>query len=169
MKLTVPYYSQFVDVQDPFWMLRACGACSFKSIIEFHGKEIPDIVSLCKEAFDRGGYDLQSGWVHDYLVIKAKELGFQAHRREGIYEIKELVEFLDKGSPVIVSVEKRVLEQKRFHMVVLVGYEEDNGKITQLYYHESESTDKEKGKYRVCTVDAFLEYFRNKAIFIEKI
>jgi uncharacterized protein YvpB len=176
MKLTVPYYSQFLDVQDPFWMLRACGATSLKMVAEYHGKDVFDITTLCNEAKERGGYDMTNGWVHDYLVMKAKELGLQAHRKEGLTTIDEIIAALDNANPVIVSVEKRVLEQTRFHMLVIVGY--DNGQssstthnpqpTTYLYYHEPESTDKERGQYRICSYDIFMEYFRGKAIFISK-
>jgi ABC-type bacteriocin/lantibiotic exporter with double-glycine peptidase domain len=163
MKLTVPYYSQFADIQDPFWMLRACGAACLKMVAELHGKETADLVSLCNEAKDRGGYDMQNGWVHDYLVMKAQELGLQAERKEGLTDTIDMVSSLESGNPVIVSVEKRVLEQTRFHMVVLVGYE--NGKF---FYHEPESTDKEKGQYRMCDESTFMNYWRGKAIFISK-
>ncbi len=163
MKLSVPYYSQFVDVPDSFWMLRACGATALKMVAEYHSKVVPDIVTLCNEAKERGGYHMQNGWVHDYLVTKAQELGLNAYRKEGIESLEEITSFLDAGNPVIVSVEKRVLEQKRFHIIVLVGYDEEN-----VIYHESESTDKEKGQYRMCPKETFLNYFRGKAIFITK-
>jgi ABC-type bacteriocin/lantibiotic exporter with double-glycine peptidase domain len=163
MKLSVPYYSQFVDVADPFWMLRACGACCLKMVAEYHGKDVPDIITLCNEAHERGGYDMINGWVHDYLVMKARELGLQAHRKEGMENLDEMFSSLDSDNPVIVSIEKRVLEQKRFHMVVVVGYEDGD-----IVYHESESTDKEKGQYRKCSQEVFMEYFRGKAIFFTK-
>jgi hypothetical protein len=217
MKVPVPYYSQFVDVQDSFWMLRACGATSLKMVVESHlsvdsmsiedGKKVPDIVTLCNEAKERGGYDMSNGWLHDYLVMKAKELGLQAYRKEGLTDLVDIIASLDAGNPVIVSVEKRVLEQTRFHMLVLVGY--DLSQTTQmekhgfehvrnqqmedlsadqtpesvsefsatsyklqansyLYYHEPESTDKEKGQYRTCSFETFMEYWRGKAIFITK-
>lgn len=163
MKLAVPYYSQFVDVHDPFWMLRACGACSFKMVVEFLGKDIGDIVSFCQEAKESGGYDMQNGWRHNYLVEKAKALGLQAYRKEDITNLSEIVASLQAGNPVIVSVEKRLLEQKRFHMIVLVGYENNT-----IIYHESEATDKNKGSYRSCDTTTFMGYFRGKAIFITK-
>lgn len=163
MKLPVSYYSQFVDIQDSFWMLRACGGLCLKMVAEYHGKVVPDILDLCNEAKERGGYDMQNGWVHDYLIMKAQEFGLQVYRKEGITSLEEIYASLDAGNPIIVSVEKRVLEQTRFHMVVLVGYED--GKI---FYHETESTDKEKGKFRSCDKSTFLQYFRGKAIFISK-
>ncbi len=172
MKLTVPYYSQYLDVQSPFWMLRACGAVSLTMVVEFHGKEIKSIEALCEEAKARGGYDMTNGWVHDYLVTKAKELGLHAERKEGLTTIDEIIHSLDRGNPVIASVEKRVLEQTRFHMNVITGYATDTTTTfnlqptTYLYYHEPESTTVEKGEYRMCTKEQFMEYFRGKAIFI---
>lgn len=180
MKLLVPYYSQFVDVDDPFWMLRACGAVSLKMVAEYHGKVLPDIVSLCNEAKEKGGYDMQNGWIHNYLVTKAIEFGLQAHRTEReVPIVDEIIASLEAGNPVIVSVEKRVLEQKRFHMLVIVGYEKGD-KVDPsteefqihpshgFYYHEPESTDKIRGQYRFCDVETFKEYWRGKAIFITK-
>ena len=155
MKLPVPYYSQYLDIQDPFWMLRACGAASMKMVAEFHGKEVPSVVDLCNEARDRGGYDMTNGWVHDYIVMKLNEFGLEASRKEGMDSLDELITSLEAGNPVIVSVEKRVLEQTRFHMLVLVGFD-DNGFI----YHEPESTDKERAQFRSCTFDVFMEYWR---------
>jgi Peptidase_C39 like family len=178
MKLAVPYYSQFVDVQDSFWVLRACGAVSLKMVIEFHlsvdsiskedGKKVPDILSLCNEAKEKGGYDMSNGWVHDYLVSKAREFGLQSFRKEGLTDLADIITSLDAGNPVIVSIEKRVLEQTRFHMIVIVGYEQNTEKGSCFYYHEPESTDKEKGQYRICSFETFMEYWRGKALFISK-
>lgn len=187
MKLNVPYYSQYIDVSDPFWMIRACGVTCLKMVAEYQGVNVPDIVSLCNEAKERGGYDMINGWTHDYLVTKAQEFGLQAHRSEGLTHITdEIIASLQAGNPVMVSVEKRVLEQTRFHIIVIVGYEkEENSKEgvnieTELvdsfkikpsayfYYHEPESTDKDRGAYRVCDITTFTNYWRGKAIFISK-
>lgn len=163
MKLSVPYYSQYLDITDPFWMLRACGAASLKMIAEYHGVLTPDMTSLCVEARDRGGYDMVNGWVHEYLLTKAKELGLQAERKEGLTSIDDIIAAISAGNPVIVSVEKRVLEQTRFHMIVVVGFTEG-----EFLYHEPESTDRDRGAYRSCDTDTFMNYWRGKAIFITK-
>jgi len=169
MKIDVPYYSQFVDIVDPYWMLRACGAAAYLMLVESHGLDRRDIVLFCNEAKEKGGYHIENGWVHDYLIEKAKLDGFDAYRKEGIEDLELIANHLQKGNPVIVSVEKRLLEQKRFHVILLVGYEKNEaGRITHLYYHESESTNKEKGQYRMCDAAEFMEYFRGKALFISK-
>lgn len=165
MKLDVPYYSQFLDIDDKFWMLRACGAVAMKSVAEFHGVTMSGLVTLCEEAKESGGYDMTNGWVHDYIVTRLQESGLMTERKEGLTDINEIVSYLEESCPVIVSVEKRVLEQTRFHIIVLVGYEKDNeGKVTDFYYHESESTNKERGMYRKCTTEVFLNYWRGKLI-----
>lgn len=163
MKLPVPYYSQYIDITDSFWMLRACGAASLKMVAEYHGVTTPDLVTLCIEARDRGGYDMVNGWIHDYLVLKATELGLQAERKEGLTNTDSIVASLKDGNPIIVSVEKRVLEQTRFHMLVIVGYADN-----EFMYHEPESTDRERGAFRSCDTDTFMNYWRGKAIFIKK-
>ncbi len=163
MKLAVPYYSQFLDIEDPFWMLRACGAACLKMVAEFHQITVPDLTALCNEAKERGEYDMANGWVHDYLILKAKELGLQAERKEGLTDLGEIIAFLESGRPVIVSVEKRVLEQKRFHLIVLVGFNDEG-----FIYHEPESTDKKKGQYRTCSFNTFTDYWRGKALFLSK-
>ena len=187
MKLAVPYYSQFVDVTDPFWMLRACGATSLKMVAEYYEKDVPDIVTLCEEAKERDGYDMVNGWVHNYIVTKAEELGLQAHRTERETRITdEIIASLELGNPVIVSVEKRVLEQTRFHIIVIVGYEHGERRqafigdvdpsldafklqpTSGFYYHEPESTDKTRGAYHFCDTETFMNYWRGKAIFITK-
>ena len=170
MKLDVPYYSQFLDIDDSFWILRACGAVSLAMVAEYEGIVLPDILAFCHEARERGGYHVVNGWVHDYVVLKARELGLFAYRQEGLTEVTEIISALNAGHPVIVSVEKRVLEQKRFHMLVVTGYEVDEqGAVTRLYYHEPESTVKEKGMHRQVDIKTFLEYFRGKAIFVSSV
>lgn len=193
MKLPVPYYSQFIDIQDPFWMLRACGATSLKMVAEFEGVKELDLLALCNESKASGGYDMENGWIHDYLVSKAKSYGLDAYRKEGLADVKEIIASLDAGHPVIVSVEKRVLEQKRFHMLVIVGYNKtqtlqtdadlaDNTistvsestisyslpAIDYLYYHEPESTNRDRGQFRKVNLATFMNYWRGKAIFIQK-
>lgn len=167
MKHNVPYYSQFLDIQDPFWMLRACGAVSLQMVLEFFGKDKRDLVEICKEALLKEGYHIENGWVHDYLVSYAQSHGLCSYRKEQVEDVSEIANHLQKYGPVIVSVEKRVLEQKRFHIIVLTGYElDETGIVTHFYYHEPESTNKEKGQYRKCDLNQFMNFWRGKAIFI---
>lgn len=163
MKLKVPYHSQYIEIENPFWNIRGCGSACFKMVTDFHEILTPSLLELCEEAKEKGGYDINNGWVHDYIVEKAKQLGLNAYREEGLHDTTNLKAVLDKGNPVIVSVEKKVLEQSRFHMIVLVGYEDGS-----FIYNEPEATVKEKGIERRCTEEIFMNYWRGKAIFISK-
>lgn len=160
-------------------------------VAEFEGVKELDLLALCNESKASGGYDMENGWIHDYLVSKAKSYGLEAYRKEGLVDVKEIIASLDAGHPVIVSVEKRVLEQKRFHMLVIVGYESDAENrvidadsrgsnatsspdtytlpaIDYLYYHEPESTNRDRGQFRKVDLTTFMNYWRGKAIFVQK-
>ncbi len=102
--------------------------------------------------------------------MKARELGLSAYRKEGLTGVAEIMRALDTGIPVMVSVEKRILEQKRFHMLLVTGYEVgEHNSVSSLRYHEPESTSKEKGIHRQVEVKIFLEYFRSKALFVSRL
>ncbi len=172
MKLIVPYYSQFIDVQDKYWMPRACLPTCLKIILTYHKKsENTSLDQLIIDLNEKGGYG-KSGWFHDHIVEKAKEHGLYAYREEKMNEDKGVAEIkktLDEGNLVIVSVIKFVLGQTKFHTVVLVGYEEKAGAITGFYFHDPESTSDNRNREPFFTdIDTFKRQWRKMAIFIEK-
>ena len=172
MKLNVPYYSQFTDVQDHYWMPRACLPTCLKIIFEYHGKAKDiSLDELIKNLNDAGGYG-KSGWFHDAIVAKAKEFGFYAFRQEKMNELNGVTDIkknLDEGNPVIVSVIKFVLGQTKFHTVVLVGYEEAGGALTGFYFHDPESTSSDHNREPFFVdISTFKKQWRQMAIFIEK-
>ncbi len=165
--LEVPYYSQYLDIVEPFWMPRACGMCCFKMILDFHKKETPSLIKMCEEGKENGGYG-KSGWIHDYFVKKGKEYGLSVEREEKMDEdggIQKIKNALDKGEPVIVSIAKRSLGRSYFHMIVLTGYEEDLGFVRGFYYHEPESLSREEGEHRFVELKDFMYDWRRMAIF----
>lgn len=166
MKLSVPYYSQFLDVADAAWRPKACGMTCVAMVLA-HTGNVQGIDALIQEAVAAGGYG-PSGWFHDALVHTLKEHGApQARRAESIENIDALVASLDAGAPTIVSVVDEILEQTKFHMVVLVGYEEDeSGEVSGFYYHDPQSLSPENGANRFVPIAAFLKHWRKMAIFI---
>lgn len=182
MKLEVPYYSQFVDVKDHNWNIRSCsGACVAMALEYLTGKKI-DILEFMKEASRAGGYDIVNGMSHDYLIYFFEKEGLKSWRykneetKDRLQSIEPLIENLRNKNPVIVSVSKFVLEQKKFHLITLVGFEENkNGEVTDFYYHEPEASvsdmqndDMVGGSFRKCDVETFKQYWRGRAVFIEK-
>jgi len=118
IKLDVPYYSQFTDVKDPYWMPRACGVVCLGMVFAYHTGRDVDIDDLIKKGNESGAYG-PHGWYHDGLVALAKDEGLDAHREEGMKDSEKLIQSLRDGNPVIVSAVKFILGQKKFHMVVL--------------------------------------------------
>ena len=186
MKLNVPYYSQFLDVNDnPYWMPRACGMTCLKMVLDYHSSilqntrmiKTPSLLEMCEKGKKDGGYG-PSGWFHDYFVKTAKEYGLVSERGEKIGEILGLQKIHDElkdGRPVIVSVSKYTLGQTKFHMVVLTGYEENDGvefperkgQLTGFYFNEPESLSKEQGKDLFVDIKSFKHDWRRMAIFFK--
>lgn len=174
MKLDVPYYSQFLDTDDRYWMPRACGPMNLYAALKFLHK-IPENFTptdLLKKMNDEGGY-YTHGWRHDAFIKTAQELGlFTAHREEGMdFEkgILKIQENLDLGFPVIFSVVKKTLEQTKFHMLLAIGYEfaDDQKTVKGLYYQDPESTDPEKGKNHFADIQHLEKDWRKMAIFLQ--
>ncbi len=168
MKLSVPYYSQFVDVEDKFWMPRACLPTCLKMILSFkHKAENVPIIELIKKGETEGGYG-KSGWFHDSIVNLAKGYGLESYRAEKIENIESLKNSLDKNSPVIVSIIKFILGQTKFHTVVLTGYEEAEGSVSGFYFHDPESTSNDRDRNaRFVDIKTFEKEWRKMAIFID--
>lgn len=172
MKLQAPYYSQFIDVQDKYWMPRACLPTCLKIILAYNKKA--DDISLDQLILDlntKGGYG-KSGWFHDHIVEYAKGVGLYAYREEKMNEdkgVSEIKKTLDEGNLVIVSVIKFILGQTKFHTVVLLGYEEKAGVVSGFYFHDPESTSDDRNREPIFVdIETFKRQWRRMAIFIEK-
>jgi Peptidase_C39 like family len=104
MKLSVPYYSQHLDVTDPYWQDRSCGIVCLKMALEYvhlaakppsedrsalgglaaksSTTQVPTIDDLILEGAAIGGHDSEYGWIHDRLVSLAHNHGVPAYREE---------------------------------------------------------------------------------------
>jgi len=167
--LGVPHHSQF-EIDDKFWMLRGCVIASLKMVLDFHGVKTPDLLSLIKEGEADGGFG-PSGWYHDSIVALAEKYGLKAYREEDIdleMGVKKIVEEIENGNPVIVSTPKFILDRKKFHMVVLIGFERDDNDIKGFYFHDSESTPGLSGESQFVRIQTFKNEWRRMAIFINK-
>ena len=182
MKLNVPYHSQFLEVEDYHWNIRSCSGACTAMVLEFLiGKKI-DILEFMKQAEADGGYNKINGMNHDYIINFFESEGLKSWRyknpetKDILDTIDPVVEQLEKGNPVIVSINKIILEQKKFHLILLIGLEKNNnGEVTHFYYHEPEATivnveDDQAvgGADRKVDVETFKKCWRGKAIFISK-
>ncbi len=177
-KLSIPYHSQCIEVPDSFWNIRSCGGACIKMILDYQKVEAPSVLEVMKLAESEGGYDMKNGFVHDWAVVFFQKNNLHSYRKETINEeekeglLAEMFISIRKENPVMVSVEKRVLEQTKYHLILVVGYEyetlDDMHHIKNVIYHDPESTDKDRGAYRVCDVATFMNYWRGKAIFVSR-
>ena len=170
MKLDVPYYSQYLDIDDPYWTHRACGFCCFKMVSAHHGVEAGEIVDVANRAKREGGYG-KYGIIHDYVIRLAKELGLKAFREEKINEEKgtqKIVSFLEAGNPVIVSVAEEREGKKLLHQIVIIGYEQEDEKIKGFYIHDSGKFYDNGGPNIFLPYENFLKDWRRMVIFVSK-
>ncbi|HEC30632.1 MAG TPA: hypothetical protein ENI66_01295 [Candidatus Yonathbacteria bacterium] len=169
MKIEVPYYSQFLDVEQKDMMPKACAIACLKMYMETY-KKVPSIDELFAQGEKKGGYG-PSGWYHDALVSLAKDYGFSAERKEDMSisdGVETLKESLKEGAPVIVSAVKYILGQTKFHMVLLVGFKEEGKELLGFYYHDPESINKEAAKNLFVPIETFKKEWRRMAIFVTK-
>ena len=168
MKLDIPYYSQFLDVPDEYWKSRSCGMACLKMVLDHHKAKTPALYDMVKRGKEEGGHT-PFGWLHDYSLGIARGYGFQADRREKMDVESSLGDFvsrLGKNEPIIVSVFRNFSEKDKFHQVVLTGFEEDEGKLSGLYFHDPDSRDRESKKHLFIPISIFIENWRRMAIFI---
>jgi len=167
--LTVPFYSQYVDISDPYWIIRSCGITCVKMALDYFGAKTPALGDLIKEAVEMGAYG-DSGWYHDGLVAVAEKYGAEAYRKEDMDNKSgylELRNAIAEGGVAIVSVVQRLLGRKKYHQVLLIGYREDENGLRGFYYHDPASSDHEQGRGLYVSLDVFKVYWRNKAIFLK--
>jgi len=190
MKLDVPYYSQFLDVEDKEWMPRSCSVVCLKMIFDYNSidKNL-SIDDLKQEGVIIGEYTMD-GWSHEVLVRLARNHGLHAYRqefrsqtinisnnsaKESEHEerlknegIEKFVKSLENEELVIVSINKFTLGQEKSHAVLLTGFEKDGEKITGFYYHDPESLDREKAAHLFVDIKTFKKAWKKFAIFVYK-
>ena len=175
--LQVPYYSQKIDASDPHWKDRACGILCLKMLLDFLGTKtsLPD--DFIQTGVTAGAYG-EWGWTHTGLVSVASLFGITMRRKEFRAQdsveagkllkegIDELVLSIEKGKPVLISAIKKWVETKKFHMMVLVGFEMDEGVLKGFYYHDPDAYTPHEGKDQFVPIETFKKHWRRMAIFL---
>jgi hypothetical protein len=163
----------------------------------WQGSEAPEVPlqELLNEANVVGGRNSFGDWLHSTLVMVARHRGYKAWRRgwmlsedgrtrfeaEGaddttLYQVDKqqreeayhsLVQALEKGSPVLVSVAKNFAEVEKPHIIVLTGYRlSPDGQIQGYYYNDPSGQYGVERKNLFCNLDRFQQYWRFQGIFI---
>ena len=167
MKLDIPYYSQYRDVEDKNWQKKACGLMCLKMVLDFYGAETPTSDDFLKMALEKKAFG-ENGWIHDELLEIAFDFGVEADRKE--FENKEIgvefaLNFLGQEQPIIVSVAKKFKYPGKFHQVVLTGFEMDDKEAKGFYYNDPDYQGESEGKNLFVSIDIFKKNWRKMAIF----
>jgi len=175
--LPVPYFSQKTDVTGEEWKERACGILCLKMVLDFLGAETPEVDNFVQKGVSLGAYG-EWGWLHAGLVAVASSFGIDMERKEfRSNDTKEAQRLLDVGindiiasieheKPVLISAIKKWVEVKKFHMMVVVGFEMNEGVLKGFYYHDPDAYTSSEGKDQFVPIDTFKKYWRRMAIFI---
>ncbi len=180
MKLIVPYYSQYLDVTDTVWQPRACGVACLKMLLDASGVETPPLDEMIKDGLALGA-NSPNGWLHDGLIalgakykgelfrkeFRKKDADSEASARLNSEGIDVILGELEAGRPVIVSAIKNFEIRNKFHMVIVVGAEMEEGIVKGFYYHDPDSYTKTKGAYQFVLMGIFSTAWRRMAIFIK--
>jgi len=169
-KLDVPYFSQYKDVQEPSHRLTSCGMTCVYMALQYLGSETPTLDEMIQGGVEAGGYG-RSGWIHDYFVNLFQESGYECERHEHMRDSDvHMISFAIKnGSPVILSVERRLWDQRLFHMVLITGVRESsNGDLEGFFYHDPASLRENGSRHLYVPLGTFYLDWRRMAIFPKK-
>lgn len=169
-KLNVPYYSQYNDVRDGDHRLRACGMTCAYMALKFFEAPVPTLDEMIGQGMQRGGFG-DSGWIHDYFVSLFKSFGLACERYEGMRDrdVEQFRQMIHSGNPVIVSVARRMFDQRQFHQVLLTGVRESEaGALEGFFYHDPASLRQEGARHLYVPLPTFYLDWRHMAIFPQR-
>ncbi len=165
--LDVPYFSQYLDVNQKLHMLTACGMTSVYMTLKYYSVECESLDKLVEKGIESGGYN-KSGWLHDYLVDVFKNHGIKCERMENMKDrdIQNIFDSLKNKNPVIISMQSLSFDRRIFHMVIIVGYKEnEQGDLEGFFYHDPAGLVPEEATNLFVSIPVFLQYWRKMAIF----
>lgn len=195
MKIEVPFYPQkwdlsqwkdlgFESLEDAkYWEKSSCGILCLKMAIDGflsgQGKLFsPSIAEYIKKGVEIGAYKDSVGWSHNGLARLAKEFGFSADNREGV-SLAELREALKQNFLPIISIKwafenyktlrEKILFWKKFggHLALVVGFEEENGKLKGFYVHHTSIRSEYNWQYKFLPLQKFEQGFTGRCIMIK--
>jgi uncharacterized protein YvpB len=181
--LDIPHTCMHNDSIPEEWHIRVCGLACVKMILDYRNIEV-SLLDLLNEGQCIGAYNSSIGWDHNGLVRLLRNHGVLAYPQEfrsvkvnlesgemtdstsnsnfllkGILKIKESI---DMDNPVIVSVKEGFGDNKSPHIILVVGYDDDN-----IYFNDPNNSNGEIKKAHPMTKERFLKYWRQFVIFTD--
>ena len=195
MKMGVPFYPQKWDLSQwrdlgfesfedaEYWERSSCGILCLKmaidAFLQSKAKPLsPSISEYIKKGVTIGAYKNSTGWSHNGLAQLAKEFGFSGVNRENV-SVAELCEALKQNFLPIISIKwafenyktlkEKILFWKKFggHLALVVGFEEENGKLTGFYVHHTSLRPEYNWQYKFLPLQKFEQGFTGRCIMIK--
>ncbi len=158
---TVPFYSQFADIQSAEWRKISCGIASLAMLIEFYEPGTISPEKLLQRGIASGAYIKNAGWSHQglaNLVVKYGLVG-KTHdysKESSATALADFREILADG-PVIASVHYKMEPNNPIpHLVVINGIEGDT-----VYYNDPAT----KGTLTISSAD-FMKTWKKRFITV---
>lgn len=183
VQLEVPFWSQKDNVYKEDYINNSCGIVCVKMVLDYALKDGIQIEDLIQEGYVVGG-TVKAGWSHETLVRVLRNHGVLAYRQEfkshnvdldnkqgsenieqtkvfrrlGIEKIKGSIDY---GFPVLVSVKPGFGENGGDHLILIVGYDDEN-----FYINDPQRSGMEKDPIRV-SIEKFDQFWKGLTIFTE--
>ncbi|MBP9782341.1 MAG: C39 family peptidase [Candidatus Pacebacteria bacterium] len=195
MKMEAPFYSQKWDLSQwknlgfesfedaKYWEKSSCGILCLKmaidAFLQSKAKPLsPSIAQYIKKGVEIGAYKDSTGWSHGGLARLAKEFGFSGVNRENV-SATELREALKQNFLPLISIKwafenyktlkEKILFWKKFggHLALIVGFEEENGKLKGFYVHHTSIRSEYNWQYKFLSLQKFEQGFTGRCIIIK--
>lgn len=163
---SVPFYSQFNDVDSPKWKKQACGVVSLAMLIDYYKPDnTMSVNSLLSQAIRSGAYNQNAGWTYKGLIDLGGKYGLEGDsydlgKSSSKAAFAKFKKYLADG-PVIASIHYKFDPKSTIpHLVVINGIEGDT-----IYYNDPAA--KSAGKQ--ISVDNFLKGWKKRFIVIRPV
>ncbi|MCR4275882.1 MAG: C39 family peptidase [Candidatus Parcubacteria bacterium] len=159
---SVPFFSQFRDIDSPKWQKVGCGIASLAMIIDFYKPNAVSANALLKQGIAAGAYNYDAGWIYAGLIGLSRHYGldgayYNLTSLDSEAAYAALSQHLKSG-PVIASVHYKFDPKSTIpHLVVLNGIQGD-----RIYYNDPAA---KSGELSI-SKEAFLKAWKKKIIDI---
>jgi ABC-type bacteriocin/lantibiotic exporter with double-glycine peptidase domain len=159
---SVPFYSQFKDIQSPKWQKVGCGITSLAMVIDYYSPNAISVNALLGQGVAAGAYENNVGWIYNGLIQLSQKYGldgkyYDLSKLDTQTAFDQFKKYLQDG-PVILSVHYKFDPKSTIpHLVVIDGIKNDI-----VYYNDPAA---KTGERQISVAD-FLKGWKRKVIVI---
>lgn len=162
--------------ESEYWAWRGCGACCVKMALDYYGKK-ETLAKLVSEGVALGGYDVEKdlGWYYKPLLELVKKHGLHGFTSSYLSKDEIAKHILNKQfsvasvSPTIIRMDKNIQSKRRSgHLVLVIGFNIENRKITGFYINNPSGKIPEMQKKAFIPISIFNAAYGERGIVLSK-